>query len=92
MKAIVWTKYGTPDGLQLKEVAKPVPRDNEVLIKIHATTATAGDAELRSLNFPAWALFPLRLYIALSGTEEGIGSCTLIVAKQRSSTWTWIPS
>ena len=39
MKAIVWTKYGSPDGLQLREVATPTPKDNEVLINVHATTA-----------------------------------------------------
>jgi NADPH:quinone reductase-like Zn-dependent oxidoreductase len=65
MKAIVWTKYGPPDGLQLKEVAKPTPRDKEVLIRIYATTVTAGDCELRSLRFPLWLRLPIRIYVGL---------------------------
>lgn len=62
MKAIVWTKYGSPDVLQLKEVERPVPKDDEVLIRIYAATVTAGDCELRSLKMPVWLRLPLRVY------------------------------
>lgn len=65
MKAIVWTKYGPPDGLQLKEVEKPAPREDEILIKIHATTVTAGDCEMRRLQLPLMLSFPVRLYAGL---------------------------
>ncbi len=47
MKAIVWTKYGPPDGLQLKEVEKPTPKDNEVLIRVYAAAVTAADTMMR---------------------------------------------
>ncbi len=62
MKAIVWTKYGSPDGLELQEVEKPVPKDDEILIKIYAATVTAGDCELRSLKLPLFLSLPLRIY------------------------------
>jgi len=52
MKAVVCTKYGPPDVLQLRELEKPIPSDNEVLIRVHAATVLAGDCELRSLDFP----------------------------------------
>ena len=51
MKAIVWTKYGPPEVLQLSEVEKPVPGDREVCIRIHNTTVTAGDCETRRFEF-----------------------------------------
>ena len=62
MKAIIWSQYGPPDGLQLEEIDKPVPDDDQVLIRIHATTVTAGDCEVRRLQLPLGLSFPIRLY------------------------------
>lgn len=63
MKAIIWTKYGSVDGLRLQEIAKPTPKDNEVLIKVHAATASTADTEFRRLRLPLFFAFFLRLYL-----------------------------
>jgi len=72
MKAIICTKYGPPDVLQLKEVEKPVPKDNEVLIRIYATTVTAGDCELRSLKFPLLLQLLMRIGFGFRGPRKKI--------------------
>ena len=70
MKAIVWTRYGPPEVLEYREVEKPAPKDNEVLIRIYATTVTAGDCEMRSLKFPVLLSLPMRLWIGFRRPKE----------------------
>ena len=59
MKAILHTQYGTPDLLQLKEIDKPAPRDNEVLIAVHATTVSTGDCNVRNFTFVTKSMRPI---------------------------------
>jgi 2-desacetyl-2-hydroxyethyl bacteriochlorophyllide A dehydrogenase len=70
LKAIVWTRYGTPDVLQLREVEKPAPGDNEVLIKVHATNVTTGDCEMRNLSGALWYTIPMRAYVGLTSPKR----------------------
>lgn len=62
MKAITYSRYGPPDVLQLKTVKTPVPKDDEVLIRVRAAEATKSDCEMRSFKFPVkWFWLPLRI-------------------------------
>lgn len=72
MKAIVCTKYGPPEVLQLKEIEKPAPGENEVLIRIHATTVTSGDARVRGLNVPLGFGLITRLVFGIAGPRKQI--------------------
>jgi NADPH:quinone reductase-like Zn-dependent oxidoreductase len=72
VKAIVATKYGPPDVLQLQEVEKPTPKDNEVLIRVHATTVTSGDVWIRSSTFASWFWLPGRIMYGLRGPRKTI--------------------
>ncbi len=93
MKAIVCTAYGSPDVLQLTEVEKPIPGDNDVLVKVHAATVTMGDCELRNLTLPAWTRIPVRLIMGyntpqnfipgmeFSGVVESVGKNVVNVKK-----------
>ena len=66
MKAIVYEKYGSPDVLKMKEIAKPIPKDDEVLIKVYAAEVTKADCEMRSFQFPVkWFWLPLRFALGL---------------------------
>ena len=72
MKAIVCPRYGPPEVLQFKEVERPTPKDNEVLVKVHATTVTTGDCEFRGLHLPlAWQLM-VRIGLGLRRPREKI--------------------
>jgi NADPH:quinone reductase-like Zn-dependent oxidoreductase len=72
MKAIVASSYGPPEVLQLREVEKPTPKDHELLIKVHATSVTAGDRRMRSFDVPAIFWLPARLNLGLIKPKQSI--------------------
>lgn len=65
MRAVVCTRYGSPDVLQIKEVEKPTPKDHEVLVRVHATTVNSGDCRVRASEFPRGFLMPGRLALGI---------------------------
>ena len=87
MKAILHTQYGSPDLLRFKEVDKPAPKDNEVLIRVHATTVSTGDCNMRNFTFVTKSMLPMAklmfgigkpwkkriLGTELAGEVEGVG-------------------
>jgi NADPH:quinone reductase-like Zn-dependent oxidoreductase len=77
MRAIICTKYGPPDVLQLREVEKPTPKDNEVLIRIYATTVTSGDVVDRSGTVSPWAWLPTRIFLGFRKPRRTIPGADL---------------
>jgi NADPH:quinone reductase-like Zn-dependent oxidoreductase len=86
MKAVVCTKYGKPEVLEIKEIDKPSPKDNEILVKIYATTVTIADCRVRGFNVPVSFWLPARIALGfkrprkpilgmeLSGVVESVGN------------------
>jgi NADPH:quinone reductase-like Zn-dependent oxidoreductase len=73
MKAITYANYGSPDVLQLKELEKPVPKDDEVLIRVQAAEATKADVEMRSFRFSVmWFWLPLRIVFGVRKPKRQI--------------------
>lgn len=72
MKACIYERYGPPEVLQFKDIERPMPKANEVLIKIHATTVTAGDWRVRSLNVPAGFKLMVRLAFGITKPRQPV--------------------
>ncbi len=101
MKAVVCTKYGPPEVLQLREIEKPEPRQGEVRIKICATSVTASDCIVRGFNLPLWNPVGLMMGLVigfgkprnpllgmiLAGEVESTGSEAKKIQSRRPCLW-----
>jgi NADPH:quinone reductase-like Zn-dependent oxidoreductase len=72
MRAVVCTAYGPPDVLQIRDVVKPVPKANEVLVRIRATTVSTADCELRRFDFAPWIWLPIRLAFGIRRPRQPV--------------------
>lgn len=89
MKAVVYDRYGPPSVLQLRDVATPVAKDDEVLIEVRATTVTSGDARMRALNVPRGFGLLSRLALGVSGPRRkilGVELSGVVVARGKDVT------
>jgi len=85
MKAIVYSEYGPPEVLQLKEVEKPTPKDNEILIKIFATTVTSSDCIVRAFKLPRWHPMGFMMGIMLGFSKPKRSILGMILAGEIAS-------
>jgi NADPH:quinone reductase-like Zn-dependent oxidoreductase len=72
MKAVVYEKYGSPDVLEIKELAKPTPKDNEILVKVYATTVTVADVRSRSFTVPPSFWLPARIALGFRKPKKAV--------------------
>jgi NADPH:quinone reductase-like Zn-dependent oxidoreductase len=86
MKAIECVKYGAPEVLQFKEVDKPVPTKNELLIKIHATAVTGSDLIVRGFKLPAWSMLSILMRIAIGFRKPRNPILGMIISGEIEST------
>ncbi len=72
MKAVIYKKYGSPEVLRISEIAKPVPKDNEILVRVRATTVTVADYRIRSFDIPRSFYIPARLALGITGPRNEV--------------------
>ncbi len=72
MKAVICTKYGTPEVLQIQEVSKPIPKDSQILVKIVATAVNSADVRVRSLDVKGFLKVVMRLVLGISKPRKPI--------------------